>query len=397
MTMARRICAITLLLLAIAPLPAAGEWSGYVAVDSRSFLSAAAYEGQGDGDLSLVFEPELYREWNGGRDSFTFTPFVRYDDRDAERTHFDLRELFWQRVGRDFELRVGWSRVFWGVTESRHLVDVINQTDLVEDFDGEDKLGQPMIRWAWFRGWGTLELYLLPGFRERTFPGRGGRLRPALPIAGDRARYQSAAADGHVDAAVRWSHVIGPFDLGLSYFEGTGRDPLLLLEGTAAEPRLVPFYEQIDQLGLDLQATAGGWLWKLEAIRRAGLAGDFAAATGGFEYTFGSPFDTGFDVGVLIEYLWDERGDDAATPFEDDLFLGTRWAFNDAQSTEVLAGAVLDRDSDAAFLVLEASRRLRDAWKLELEWRGFAGLPPTDPAAAIGSDDHLSLRLARHF
>ena len=389
----------TMLCLALSSpaLAAAADWSGYFALDSRTFFSTADHEQQGDSDVSLVFEPELYHEWNEGRDSFTFTPFLRYDSQDSERTHGDLRELYWQRFGQDWELRVGWSKVFWGVSESQHLVDIVNQTDLVEDFDGEDKLGQPMVRLAWFRGWGTLELFVLPGFRERTFPGRDGRLRPPLPIDVDDARYESAAEEEHVDAAVRWSHVLGPFDLGVSYFKGTGREPLIIFEHTDDGPRLVPFYEQIDQFGLDLQATVGGWLWKLEAIHRSGLDDDHVAATGGFEYTLGSPFGTSFDVGFLIEYLWDERREQAPTPFEDDIFVGTRWALNDTQSTEILAGAIVDLDSDARFLLVEASRRLRDAWKLELEWRGFTGIPADDPAAAIRADDHLSLRLARHF
>ena len=392
--------------LTIPAIAGAGEWSGYFAFDSRSFLSDPAYDGQGDGDFSLAFEPEYYREWRNGRDSFTFAPFLRYDSRDSERSHLDVRELYWQRVGRSWELRAGISQVFWGVTESQHLVDVVNQTDLVESPDGEDKLGQPMLRLATFRSWGTLELFVLPGFRERTYPGRDGRLRSALPVDTDRARYESAAEDGHIDAAIRWSHVVGPFDLGLSYFRGTGRDPLLLLDDTGSEPTLVPFYEQIGQAGLDVQATTGGWLWKLEAIHRSGLHEDFVAATGGFEYTFGSPFArvtpkggiwNNVDVGFLLEYLWDDRGEGAQTPFEDDVFVGTRWALNDTQSTEILAGAIVDTDSQASFLLLEASRRLLDTWKLELELRAFTGVPPDDPTAAIRSDDFLLLRLARHF
>lgn len=51
-------------------------------------------------------------------------------------------------------------------------------------------------------------------------------------------------------------------------------------------PRLVPFYHQISQLGLDLQYTRDAWLWKLEAIARDGLDDTFFATVAGFEYTF---------------------------------------------------------------------------------------------------------------
>jgi len=67
------------------------------------------------------------------------------DEHDDNRTHGDIRELSWIHVGSNWETRVGVRKVFWGVTEGRHLVDIINQTDAVDQVDGEEKLGQPMI------------------------------------------------------------------------------------------------------------------------------------------------------------------------------------------------------------------------------------------------------------
>ena len=72
--------------------------------------------------------------------NLTFTPFFRLDSSDGERTHLDIRELLWQSYGDTWEVRAGLGKVFWGVTESQYLVDVINQTDLVESPDGEDRL-----------------------------------------------------------------------------------------------------------------------------------------------------------------------------------------------------------------------------------------------------------------
>jgi hypothetical protein len=316
---------------------------------------------------------------------------------DSERTHFDLRELFWRRSERRWELLVGVSKVFWGVTESQHLVDIVNQTDLVENPDGEDKLGQPMVKLSLVRGWGILDLFVLPGFRQRTFPGAEGRLRPALPISRD-ASYESADEERHVDFAARWSHVLGPFDLGLSHFSGTSREPRFLPAATPeGAVELVPLYEQIEQTGLDLQATTGSWLWKLEAIHRSGQGDPFAAATGGFEYTFWSILGSRIDLGAVAEYLWDERREGSPTPFQDDLFIGSRLAFNDSQDSQLLAGAIVDRHSGAALFQLEASRRLAGDWVAEIELRAFDGLPPTDPLASLQTDDYLQVSLRRHF
>ena len=83
---------------------------------------------------------------------------------DDQRTHADLREAYWAWQDDEYELIVGVDKVFWGVAESRHLVDIINQTDLVEDLDEEDKLGQPMVNVSVQRDWGRLGFYLLPYF-----------------------------------------------------------------------------------------------------------------------------------------------------------------------------------------------------------------------------------------
>ena len=61
-------------------------------------------------------------------------------------------------------MRVGVGKVFWGVTESRHLVDVVNQSDFVEDLDGEDKLCQPMLALTLKLVWGTFDLFVLLPF-----------------------------------------------------------------------------------------------------------------------------------------------------------------------------------------------------------------------------------------
>ena len=394
-----------------APRAVSHEWAGFIEVEARTFADSPVFAGQdGDATASLVLEPELCYEWRGSgeqpTDRLVARPFVRLDSADDERSHLDLRELYWQRIGRGWQLDVGLRKVFWGVTESVHLVDIVNQTDTVEDPDGEDKLGQPMVRVSWSRPWGLLELYLLPGFRERTFPGVDGRLRPGIPIEPDRARYESDAEDGHVDVAARWSRVLGDVDLGLSYFRGTSREPLLA-PAAAVDGRvlLVPFYPQIDQLGLDLQATLGPWLWKLEAAQRfsrdpgpAGPGfGDHAAAVGGFEYTFFDLAGSGLDVGLLAEYQWDERGTGATTPFQDDVFVGSRLDWNDVAGTELLVGAALDLESDALFVNVEGSRRLGERYELELRLRFFDADGAAEPLTAFDRDDYLQLSLRRYF
>lgn len=375
-----------------------GDWSGYVSAQGRGFWQSPQFDDQRDGDISLAAEPEYYKDWNNGLRAITFKPFVRIDSTDPERTHFDIREAHYLHVVGDWEWRVGVAKVFWGVTESQHLVDVINQTDLVENLDTEDKLGQPLIETTWLQDWGALQFYILPGFRERTFPGRHGRLRTGLVVDTDNEEYESGAEEYHVDWAVRVSAQLGPVDVGLSHFNGTSRTPEL-------EPRvdangnveLVPVYNLIDQTGLDLQAILGNWTWKLESIIQTKRGQDFTAAVGGFEYTFYGVMDKAGDLGVLAEYHYDDRKRDALTGFQDDIFLGMRYTFNDAQDTALLAGGLYDFDYGSRSLRLELQRRVSDSWKLETEFQLFSNVADEDPLSQVSRDDYFQIDMAYYF
>ncbi|MCK5720284.1 MAG: hypothetical protein KAH84_10105 [Thiomargarita sp.] len=377
----------------------AGEWSGYVATELRYFtespLSAKQYEGS---NFALSAQPEYYHEWDNGYQIFAFVPFIRVDQQDSERNHIDIRELTWVKAAQDWELRVGIRKVFWGVTESQHLVDIINQTDLVEHSDTEEKLGQPMINLALIRDWGMLDLFILPYFRERNFPSEEGRLLNAgIPIESE-AYYESSAEEKHIDWAVRWEKMWGDWEIGLSHFSGTSREPDFLPNISASgQLSLTPYYAQINQTGLDLQVTKEDFLWKLEAISRDSKVGRFTALTAGLEYTFVGIFDSDADLGVLTEYSFDDRQDNAMTPFQNDVMLGMRLALNDVQSTELLAGVVSDMDNNSRFYLLEASRRLGDNWKLTLESYIYSNISRADVAYGFRQEDFIQLELAWYF
>ena len=321
---------------------------------------------------------------------------MRWDTSDTERSLFDLREAYWAFEADSFEFLVGFNTVFWGVTESLHLVDIINQTDAVADIDGEDKLGQPMVNLELQRDWGRLGLYVMPYFRERTFAGVDGRFRTPLPVDSDSPRYESSNGDNHVDAAIRYSHYFGDIDIGVSLFSGTSREPRLLPSDDGST--LLPYYDLIDQLGVDLQYTNDAWLWKLETILRNGFSETFAAAVGGFEYTLYQVRDSAVDIGLLLEYQYDGRSElEPITIADNDLFAGARLALNDVQDTAVLAGVGYDVDTSETFINVEAERRIGDDFVLELRARAFSGASPRNPTYSLAKDDYVELQVSRYF
>ena len=374
------------------------EVRGDLAAETRGFWEKAQFAGQRGVDFSLAARPEFHLTTEDGRQRLVFSPFFRIDSVDRERTHGDVRELGWSWADRSWELRVGVHRVFWGVAESNHLVDLINQTDSVENPDGEDKLGQPMANLGLVRPWGTVDFFVLPWFRERTFPGARGRLRSQPQVRMEEAVYESEAAEHHVDFAVRYAVSVGGMDFGLYQFRGTNRAPRM--EGRV-EPggvmALIPHYDQIDQTGTDILYAWESWLFKLEALYQSGAGEAYAAAVAGFEYTLTGVANSDMDLGLLSEVHFDSRGDAALTPFNHDVFGGFRLAANDTAGTQVLAGVVADVKSGALLYNLEVERRMTDRWKLNLELRAFASRGRLDFFGVMDRDDYLGLEIARYF
>ena len=387
-----------IIMLTISPVLKAWEVSGYVGLESLAFIEAPLHDSQHQHYISGVIEAELYHEWDNGTQSFAFVPYFRGAQHDSQRTHFDIRELTWLKSAEEWELRLGIRKVFWGVTESNHLVDVINQRDTVENSDGEDKLGQPMINLALIQDWGTVDLFILPGFRPRTFTGEEGRLRPEPAVSDSLAEYDKSGFERQVSYAIRWAHSIGDWDMGLSHFYGTSRDPVFLVKATPdGQVNLIPYYQNINQTGLDIQATLDSLLLKWEAIVRVSESETAFASTAGFEYTFFNIASSGLDIGVLAEYLYDSRGLSAPTVGQDDFFVGARLAFNDVQDMQILAGVMVDRVSQAQFYNIEASRRFFESFKFEVEARFFNGATPKYPDYFLRQDSHFRMELSYHF
>ena len=383
------------------------EFSGDISLEGRWYPDKGGHPGQRSHASGFVLRPELYLEDRSGR-SLTVRPFFRYDAADAKRTHADLHEAYALLVGQwganEWELRLGIDRVFWGVTESQHLVDIVNQVDLVEHPNEKARLGQLMAHLTWAGGWGAFELFGITGHRGRTFSGRYGRLRLPLLIDRGATTYESGAKEWHVDFAARYSGIVGALDIGVSVFDGTSREPFLLpaVDG-AGTPIFAPHYRKIRQFGLDAQLTTGRWQYKLEAIRRVGAYNAlgreeaFSAFVAGGEYTLYSLFGSGADLGLLGEWNYDARRKRATSRFQNDLFFGSRLAFNDEQGTEFIGGVLTDLDHDSRFVSLELSRRLRNNWSLHFETVLLLNVGEADLLYAMRRDSFIELDLVYSF
>jgi FimV-like protein len=382
-------------------LPAA-ELAGFSLRQQHQLSLQQRYFGQAgsNGQAQAHSLVSLLADWSwqdsAGVHSFQLTPFLRWQQRDSTSNLVDLQQAYWRVAGSNWEFKAGNDIVFWGVSESQRLVDVINQVDMVAGVEQESRLGQPMLSYKGWNSSGTLELYLLPYFRQRLFADPAGRLTTPWPVDHAIALYESSEQRRNLDFAMRWSQRFNSLDLGVSYFAGNSREPLLIPR--PAEQRLQPYYFQMQQFGLEAQYLAGDWLWKLESIYRRSGPQEFMAATAGYEYTQIGLFERNWDLGWIAEYQYDSRGISALISGQNDVFIGWRLALNDVAGSEVLLGVLQDVDrSNSRSAKIEASMRLTNSMRLRLNAWLFQADDPADLLYNLRQDDYLELSLDYYF
>lgn len=444
------VCSAVLCLCATPAL--ATTLGGTLELQARSFFK----QDDDRHSASVAVRPTLFHAWNENRTRLEAELFYRLDSLDDRRSHGDVRSLYVQHLGRDWEALAGFARVNWGVTESRKLVDVINQTDFVEDIGTDDKLGQPMLALTLLRDVGTLDLFVMPYQRARTFTGPKGQPRIGFDFAPEEARYESSRRQRRVDVAGRFRMRFGALDLNLSAFDGTARDPDILpclrrgsdFEGTEERancdllsavpppdqplpdvvlnllqtlglvpddetlmaqfiaeqtPRvlanlvLVPDYARLQQLGLEAQYVTGGWALKLEAVARKRGSTHSHAAVAGFEYALPRFFETGWEVSALAEYLYDERRTLINSRSDNDLFVASRISLNDIAGTELLAGFFMDHSGNDHLMQIEASRRFGQHWRGTLTARHFERVPGEPFINFLKDESMVSFQVERFF
>jgi len=375
------------------------DTSGAADLQIRYFPDGGAWQSQDDQwDPVIHVSPEFdgtQEDW-----TYTFRPKIKIDIRRPERSEFDVGELSLSWEENNTSVQVGMVKTFWGVTESRHLVDIINQSDLREDMDGEDKFGQAMISIYQTTALGDFELIYLPLFRDRKFPSTEGRLRLPARLLTSASIYDGEKSSGwRNDLALRYSKYLGSWDVGVHLFCGLSREPRFVQYIDLGS--VAPVYDNLRQIGLDLQYTGERTLYKLELIGRDELNSSNFAAVGGIEHTFYGAFASSADVGILIEYLYDGRRDaEGDVPVEvgdNDIFIGSRVALNDVQDTQGIVGVMYDLTHETLVGSIELSRRIGEQWTLEIEGRWLQDVSLSDPLYAYQSDSNLTARVAWRF
>ena len=380
---------------------------GSIGIESYYYPEDVETE-QKHGNVSVFTQAENYLDINENLYGI-ITPFARLDSNDSNRNRFDLVDGYLSYNDGPMTLNVGMRKISWSVTESVNLIphqviDIINQRDVAGDTSGKDKFGTLMINPVYQSDTLLIEGFVLPYFRERTYPSLEAREHPfqaAFDLTND-GLFTDTDDERRLSWAVRLEAVMASTNVALIHYNGYALQPLFEFNATGTQ--LNKLYYLVNMTGITVQSSLNKWLFKTETayfdtgLNPSGfnLPDNYISSVTGVEYTFIRPRETA-DISVFAEWLYDERDDGLdGVQFQNDLFFGARWQSNDLNSSELVAGIVKDLDESALVTHIEYQSRFNEKFRLNVVLRFFTA-GTENPLYAIRKDDFINTKFQYYF
>ncbi|MCP8686982.1 hypothetical protein [Marinobacterium sedimentorum] len=375
----------------------AGQPRGNLTLDMAAYPKQPLFDDQNDSRLHPSLSASI--DWTARLSSnlrFDFSAKGRVSTQAQDRLFGDIRESLLRFRVADIDVKAGVVQENWSVLEAWNPVDIVNQRDLVEDFQGDAKLGQPGVTATTVYNDWVLSAFLLPYNRERRIAEGEDRLRN-LPAPLQEAEFEDG--QGRSSVALRGQYRLGDFDLALSYFNGHAREPIYRpIIGSEGLVGFDEVYESVSQTGAELLYVIGDSVLKGEVIYRSAASDDFAAAGMGSETTF-NQLTNGFDSMTLyLEAYYDGRSDQAAlAPFQRDIYIGARYNLNDVYDSLVDVRLTHDLEFHSSLVDIRASRRLGKQQTLELQLLAPLSVEKDRALQGYENDQYARLSWAWYF
>ena len=339
-----------------------------------------------------------------------------------ERSYMRLDELFVQYDFEDDQLMFGKNIRFWGALEVRNITDNFNSNDLRGDVFEIDKLGAWSASYSHYTESGELSLivklyetsqkmaadpyvyYYLP----RAVPTATG-IKPLLYDS----RLKSESGDMRPSIYLKYS---GSTDSEYPI------DYAIILENGYDSQRYFSTMLSSDTSSIDMRENAylvnkiltyntlvvGATLFKLEALYSDVIdtqeISDYYHIGLGVEHTLSQVYGDA-DLGLISEYYYYDRLDKSKMNdlelfevFQNDLFVGLRYSFNQGNDASIVSGVIVDLAYDEQVYYLKYEGRLGESLKLNFDYRYIE--PSKDTLTTfhlLSRHERLSFTLGYYF
>ena len=414
------------------------EYKGYVGMDAQGYISKP----DGKHPTNFTLQQQLELSYNVGDFESAVTIYAQEDSYDLtdeknERTFIRLDELY-GKYNFDNDMIFGGRNIrFWGALEANNVVDTFNTNDFRTDGLDTQKQGAWNVAYTHYTESGEISL-IVKLYEEKQamaaypyvyyfFPQNTGvgALEYDKDLQSDESLYRptvylnwsgSTDSENPIDYALILQH---GFD-NQRAFEST--TDLATLTTTLNEKVYL-----VNKVMTYNTLVVGSTLLKLEAqitdvIDTTYTAAETTQVRVEDYYQFGLGAEhtlTGLigdaDLGLIAEYYYYDTfnqavdiADDLALfqIFQNDLFLGLRYTFNDASDSSIIAGAIVDLDYQEQSYSVTYVTRFFDAVSMTADY-AYINPSETDPTAyalmglnqngSISAHQRVGINLAYHF
>lgn len=418
------------------------EYKGYVGADMQYYLTHP--DGKHPGNFTLQQQLELkYTREDFEAAATLYAQEDSYDltDEKNERSFVRLDEFYGKYNFENDMLFGGRNIRFWGALEANNIVDTFNTKDMRTDGLDPQKQGAWNVAYTHYFENSEVALiaklyeeqqkmaaypyvyYFFP--KQMTIPPYG---TVNMEYDADRQSQESLyrptlylrwAGSTESDYPIDYTFILQHgFDSQRAF--SSELDPAAMTNTLYQEVYLVNKFMTCNTL------VVGGTLLKLEALVTDVIdksvtsvgkrVGDYYQFGVGVEHTLSGVVNDA-DLGLIAEYYYYDtfaQGADIADDlslfqvFENDLFLGLRYTFNDASDSSVIAGAIIDLQYREQSYSLKYETRFFDVLSAKLDYAyinpsttdqtpyALMGFDPNNPGKPI-AHQRVGMNLAYHF
>jgi len=317
---------------------------------------------------------------------------------DSKRRFIDFSELYYKYNLEDSEVLIGRNILFWGALEVYNVVDVFNAKDILDDpFDYERKLGSWNVAYTQFFDNSEFSVILRLDEENQKMQDKVSVFN-FLPLPYDsdlKTQYNNRPS-----LFVKYSGLGETIQIDYAVIYEAGYDSQRYVTYNDGKLRQNAYW--VNKLMGFSTLIVEDTIYKAEAsfaISDDVKVADYLHAGVGLEHTFYGVYDKS-DVGLLVEYYRYEQMHDMKFTanelgqfFQNDLYLGGRFSFNDIASSEILVGVDFDLDNDGQMWFTKYDTRILDNYKFSIQYQHLS----LKEDSWFEKLDHIKLAVSYYF
>ena len=335
-------------------------------------------------ELEFTYTKDEFKAYTKLYAQEAYHDLVKDESKHTNRTFARVDEAYLEYEGDNFKLNGGKVIKFWGALEVKNISDVFNLREFRNKPSNNEKLGSYFLEYDYYTDDGTLSL-IAKLYEDKQYMASQPYQFYFLPFF---ISYDSELKSDNslfyptfylkYSASTQWENAL---DYSLILQHGYDSQRYFLPDDFSTLKQGLPttFNEHaylVNKIITYNTMLVDNTLYKLEALYTdvidSKYISDYMHLGLGFEYTFNNIFNLDSNLGLIGEYYYYTTFEDNKFTdlelfeiYQNDLFLGLRYSFNDEDDSSIVAGVVADVEYGEELYSFKYETRFFDSLKFK--------------------------------